>query len=463
MTPGNSPSVTVYVLCYNYGRFLADAIESVRSQVLPEWELIILDDGSTDNTQEILNQFRADPRIRMLANEGHHGLRGSANRCIRESRGKYVLRLDADDLLHPHCLDAFWREATRSPDASVFFSDYYYIDEAGEVLGVEAFRDGERASTFPPHGSGSFVRKDTFELIGFYDASLDTEIAGAAGHGQELWLKVRRAGLRVQHVPLPLFLYRQHGPSVSSDAGRLIRAQGEVKRRVARELAEKETFVAVLPVRNTHEDMPNLPFMTLEGKTLLERAVCAAQETPSISQTLVTTDSADVADFMQSHFPDVQTYVRPPELRAPTTPIRDVLRDVVSRAELSDEEILCVLSVQTPRRTWFHVQKAIDNFLLYDVDSVVAVHEERNPIYQMGPLGLHAVNPAFHNIALRREREAVYIDTGALRVFRAGNLREPAFMGRRIGHSLMAPEDAIQIESRADFYLLDRPVAEASS
>jgi CMP-N-acetylneuraminic acid synthetase len=455
--------VTVYVLCYNYGRFLADAIESVRSQVFPDWELIILDDGSTDNTQEVLDRFRDDPRIRMLANKGHHGLRGSANRCIRESRGKFVLRLDADDLLHPHCLDAFWHEATRSPDVSVFFSDYYYIDEAGDVLGVEAFRDGERASTFPPHGSGSFVRKDTFERIGFYDELLDTVIAGAASHGQELWLKVRRAGLLVQHVPLPLFLYRQHGPSVSSDAGRLIRAQGQVKRRLARELAEKETIVAVLPVKNTHVDMPNLPFMTLDGQTLIERAVSAARETPSVSETLVTTDSLDVTEFMESRFPDVRTVLRPPALRQPTTSIRDVLGDVVSRAELSDEEILCVLSVQTPRRTWFHVQKAIDNFLLYDVDSVVGVHEERNPIYQMGPVGLRAVNPAFHNSRLRREREAVYIDTGALRVFRAGNLREVAFMGRRIGHSLMAAEDAVQIESPADFYLLDQPTVQASS
>src|SRR5205807_2324352 len=227
-----APAVSVYVLCYNYGRFLADALESVRSQVFADWELIVLDDGSTDNTSEVLDRYRDDPRIRILANGGHHGLRGSANRCIRESRGDYVLRLDADDLLHPYCLDAFRREASHSPDVSVFFSDYYYIDEDGEVVGVEAFREGERAATFPPHGSGSFVRRDTFDRIGFYDASLDESVQGAAGHGQELWLKLRQAGLRARHVPLPLFSYRQHGPSVSSNAATLIRAQGEVKRRL---------------------------------------------------------------------------------------------------------------------------------------------------------------------------------------------------------------------------------------
>jgi CMP-N-acetylneuraminic acid synthetase len=203
--------------------------------------------------------------------------------------------------------------------------------------------------------------------------------------------------------------------------------------------------------------------MTLGGRTLLELAVCAAQEAPSVSRVLVTTDSPDVVEFTESRFPDVSTYLRPENLRQPATLIRDVLRDLVARAELSDDAILCLTSVHTPRRTWFHLQKAIDNFLLYDVDSVVAVREERTPVYQMGPYGLRAVNPSFQKGRLRREREAVYIDTGAIRVFRVRNLREPAFMGSRIGHSLMTSEDAIQIESPADFHVLDQPVADGVS
>lgn len=455
MTSERSPAVTVYVLCYNYGRFLPDAIESVRAQIFADWELIVLDDGSTDDTASVLERYGDEPRIRILTNGHHVGLRGSANRCIRESRGSYVLRLDADDVLLPHCFDVFMREATRSPDVSMFFSDYYYIDESGDVIGVEAFLDGARGQTFPPHGSGSFVRRDAFDRIAFYDASLDATVAGAAGHGHELWLKVRQAGLSVQHVPLPLFSYRQHGPTVSSDVGRLIRAQGAVKRRLARDLTTRERVVSLIPVRNTYAEMPDLPFMTTDGQTLIERAVCAAREAPSVSDVLVTTESDEVAAFMASRLPDVRTFVRPPELRRDTASIRDVVADVAARSALSDDVIVCLLSILTPRRTGFHVQKAIDNFLLYDVDSVVAVHEDRNPIYQMGPSGLRPVNGAFHTTRLRREREAVYVDTGAVRVFRVRNLKEAEFMGGRIGHSLMTAEDARQIESPADFDLLD--------
>ena len=455
------PAVSVYVLCHNYGRFLGEALSSVRSQVFPDWELIVVDDGSTDNTRTVLDQFRGDPRIRILENHVRRGLRACANQSIRESRGEFVLRLDADDLLHPHCLDAFWREATRAPDVNVFFSDYYYIDEAGDVLGVEAFPRGDRANTFPPHGSGSFVRKDTFELIGFYDDSLDKQVPGAAGHGQELWLKVLRARLRVQHVPLPLFLYRQHGPSVSSDAGAIIRAQGEVKHRLAGSLSQHERIVGVVPVRNSYLNMPDIVSPAHPGRSLLERAIGAAQETPSVSEVFVTTDSPEVVQFAQSRFPQATTLLRPPTLCQPTTSIRDVLRDLVMRASLSDEVILCLLSVHTPRRTRFHIQKAVDNYLLHDVDSVVAVHEERSPTYQMGPDGLRAVNPSFQ-YGLRREREAVYIDTGTVRVFRAGNLHRRAFLGDRIGHSLIPPEDALEIRSPADMFLLDDPLPAAS-
>jgi CMP-N-acetylneuraminic acid synthetase len=461
MKPGADPRVTVYIVCYNYARFLADAIESVRSQSFPDWELIILNDGSTDDTQEVLNRFRDDPRIRILANGDHHGLRASANRCIRESRGGYVLRLDADDLLHPYCLDAYWRETTRAPDVSVFFSDYYYIDEAGNVQGVEASWQDQRAITFPPHGSGSFVRRDTFDAIGYYDDSLDADLPGAAGHGQELWLKVLHAGLEARHVPLPLFMYRQHGPTVSSDPGRLIRAQGLLKHRLAEKLAKGEKIVAVIPMRDGHLDVPNLPFMKYSGRTLLEGAVEAARDTQSVSEVLVTTDSPDVAKFMASQFPEVTTHLRPQSLRQPTTSIREVLQDLAERAGFGDDVILCLTSVETPRRTGFHIQKAIDNFLLFDVDSVVAVYEERSPIYQRGPHGLRSVNPAFE-YHIRREREAVYVDPGVVRVFRVRNLRNSNFLGTRIGHSLMARDDAVNIRSSADFHLIDQ-VPERSS
>jgi CMP-N-acetylneuraminic acid synthetase len=364
--------------------------------------------------------------------------------------------------LHPYCLESYWREATRAPDVSVLFSDYYYIDEAANVLGVEAALQGKRASTFPPHGSGSFVRRDTFDVIGFYDDSLDAELPGAAGHGQELWLKVLHAGLQVQHVPLPLFMYRQHGPTVSSDPSGLIRAQGVLKRRLAEGLAQGERIVAVIPIRDAHLDVPDLPFMTFSGRTLLEGAVQAAQETPSVSGVFVTTDSSDVVQYMTSRFPDVTTNLRPAALRQPTTSIREVLQDLAEKEGFSDEVILCLTSVETPRRTWFHMQKAIDNFLLYDVDSVIAVYEERNPIYQMGPQGLGAVNPAFQ-YHVRREREAVYIDSGAVRVFRVGNLRSVNFLGTRIGHSLMAREDAVKIKSPAEIHLLDQQVSEGFS
>jgi CMP-N-acetylneuraminic acid synthetase len=452
-----APSVTVYVLCHNYGRFLGEAISSVRSQVFPDWELLIVNDGSTDNTSEVLDEFRDDARIRVLENRQHQGLRASANRSIRESRGSFVLRLDADDLLHPYCLSTYWHEAMRDQDVNVLFSDYYYIDEAGDIVGIEASRRDDRAQTFPPHGSGSFVRRDTFDRIGLYDDSLDADIPGAAAHGQELWLKVLRAGLRARHIPLPLFLYRQHGPSVSSDAGALIRAQGKVKRRLAEGLARDERIVAIIPVRETQLSVPDTDSHGSSAQSLLEGAIRAAQQTQSISDVLVTTDSPEVVQVMRSLHARVPTFLRPTRLRQPTTSIREVLQDLAVRAGLSEDVILCLVGVHIPRRTQVHIQKALDNYLLYDVDSVVAVHEERSPTYQMGSEGLKPVNPSFQ-YGLRREREAVYIDSGAVRVFRVRNLREAHFLGRRIGHSLMPPEDAVKVTSTADVNMFDQPM-----
>ncbi|MGH2693402.1 MAG: glycosyltransferase family 2 protein [bacterium] len=452
MKVDDSPLITVYIPCHNYSRFLRPAVDSVVDQIYSHWELIVIDDGSTDETPEVIAALPKHERFRTFRNREPEGLRVVANRCITMARGSYVLRLDADDLLHAFSLDILVREAMRWPDVAMIFPDYYYIDESGEVIGVETLTGSsgqEVPRSFPPHGAGSLVRKTAFERIGPFDHALTRQ------DGHELWLKLARAGLAARHVPIPLFYYRQHGESLTSDERKVLRARSRVKRRLARSVDMGDTkVVAIVPVKNTYADMPDVPFMRYGGATLLEGAILAAREAPSVDEVVMTTDDPRVAAFSKARFPDVATHVRDPVLREPTVSMRDVLLALVRERTYRDDTVLCLLSVHTPRRTSAHVQKAIDNFLLYDVDSVVAVYEDRSLMYQMGEAGLRALNPG-QQYRLRREREAIYVDTGAVRVFRARNLTHRTFLGRRIGHAVIPREEALQIKSPEDFRFLD--------
>lgn len=91
-------AVTVLMPAYNASKYVAEAIESVLKQSFEDWELIIVDDGSTDNTVDIIRSY-TDSRIRLICNE--HDFIGSLNLGLQEATGKYIARMDADDIMHP--------------------------------------------------------------------------------------------------------------------------------------------------------------------------------------------------------------------------------------------------------------------------------------------------------------------------------------------------------------------------
>ncbi len=103
MSQAASPLVSVCIPLYNSGLYIREAIESVLSQTLTDWELIITDDGSTDGSAQIVASY-SDSRIRYLLNSERLGAEGNWNRCVNEARGKYRKLLCHDDRLYPDCL-----------------------------------------------------------------------------------------------------------------------------------------------------------------------------------------------------------------------------------------------------------------------------------------------------------------------------------------------------------------------
>jgi len=95
-----SPLVTVYITNYNYGRYLSQAIESVLNQTFTDFELIVVDDGSVDDSRDIIRQYQGHPKVRTIFQE-NQGLNKTNNIALRSARGKYIMRLDADDYLDP--------------------------------------------------------------------------------------------------------------------------------------------------------------------------------------------------------------------------------------------------------------------------------------------------------------------------------------------------------------------------
>lgn len=126
--------VSIVMPSYNTAKYIAETVQSVLAQTYQNWELIIVDDCSTDDTNEVVKPFLRDSRIRYLKNEKNSGAAVSRNRALREAKGKWIAFLDSDDLWMPEKLEkqiAFMKEN----GYHFSYTDYMEIDEASRPNG----------------------------------------------------------------------------------------------------------------------------------------------------------------------------------------------------------------------------------------------------------------------------------------------------------------------------------------
>jgi len=177
--------VTVYIPCYNYASFVDRAIRSVIAQTMSDWELIIINDGSTDNTSEIVSKYRDQPKIRIVEQE-NKGLTISNNIALRLANGKYIIRLDADDYFDENILSILSNILDTKPEVGLVFPDYYHIDENGEIIEIvrrKKIREEVELLDLPAHGACTMIRKRCLIELKGYEEEFSCQ------DGYELWIK----------------------------------------------------------------------------------------------------------------------------------------------------------------------------------------------------------------------------------------------------------------------------------
>jgi glycosyltransferase involved in cell wall biosynthesis len=180
--------VSVIVPAYNYARFLPDALESLRAQTYSDWECIVVDDGSTDDTRAVVDAATAkDGRVRYVS-QANAGPSAARNRGISESVGEYIQFLDADDVLPPTKLEAQVRMMETDPSIGIVYSDArFFQDSPTNLLTYRV--PGPRPSTTPGEPSsdpllralihnnimaieGPLIRRSAVTTVGPFEESL---------------------------------------------------------------------------------------------------------------------------------------------------------------------------------------------------------------------------------------------------------------------------------------------------
>ncbi len=215
------PRVSVVVTCYNYGRYVAEAVDSLLNQTFQALEVIVIDDASPDGSAAVIRErYSEHPRVKLILHEKNRGHIASYNEGLATARGEFMGVLAADDFALAR--DAIERQVSAfdaNPRVGFVYSAYAMVDERSQRFrdfqpwpadytrdGFEEFR-ALLGANYVPH-SGTLVRRSAHEQLGWYDPELPH-----AGDW-DLWLRVA-SRYDVGYIAEPLYAYRVHGSNMS--------------------------------------------------------------------------------------------------------------------------------------------------------------------------------------------------------------------------------------------------------
>ncbi len=208
------PRVSVVIPCYNQGQYIRSTLDSVLAQTYNDVEIIVVDDGSTDNTRDQLSSYME--RIQYIR-QPNKGLSGARNTGFQASSGEYVMFLDSDDRLRPDALALMVASLERQADCGLVYCAWQQISSDGQrVLGeVHPGQQGDILKKlllreFFFFASAALLRRPALERVGLFDETLPW------GEDADMWLRLARAGYTFAYLDEPVLQYRVHTGSMTA-------------------------------------------------------------------------------------------------------------------------------------------------------------------------------------------------------------------------------------------------------
>lgn len=222
----SNSSISVVLPVYNGEQYLRQSIQSILNQTHRNWELLLIDDCSTDSTPEIIAEFRdQDTRIKSVRNKKNKRLPGSLNTGFRMAAGEYVTWTSDDNLYKPTAFQEMADHLDNNPDIAFIYADSDIIDEDGNTTEVVEAGDWKKLGLTDVIGGCFMYRRAIHEAVGYYDEN--TYLA----EDLEFELRAMVNGFKFHPMARNLYQYRDHPDSLTNTKSRQIyRIHGQVIR-----------------------------------------------------------------------------------------------------------------------------------------------------------------------------------------------------------------------------------------
>ncbi|MCK4820876.1 glycosyltransferase [bacterium] len=439
--------VTVYITNYNYAKYIRQSIDSVLNQRSRNFELIIIVDGSTDSSRSIIQEYAGNTRVKIIFQD-NKGLNATNNIAFNLARGKYIIRLDADDYLDENTILLLSDKMEKNPELAMVFPDYYMINEDGEIISHEYRHDFTNAVSLydqPAHGACRMVRREVLLDVGGYSEEFQCQ------DGYELWVKII-GQYKIDNRNLPLFYYRQHANSLTSNNDKILKTRCDIIRKhVQNKICEKHHNLCIIPIRADGNENP-LALRSFSGSTLLDITIDQALHAKNIDNVILTTNHERIYAYAKKTLNEkIIVDKRPTSLAALNVPIEKTVNYLLKQyyGELDFPETITILNYEYPLRSSKYIDQSIDVICLYDADSSLSVSKRSRNLYRHTGNGLI---PFSSNTQLRLERDAVYEERGGIHSFRSKSFCENGqLMPGKVTHILLDDISCKMVQSEVDF------------
>ena len=222
---GLYPKITVVMPVYNVEKYLDTAIKSILNQKFTNFEFVIVDDASTDNSVEIINSYQ-DQRIKLIKNNVNLGIPTTRNKCLQESSGEYVAVLDCDDYAYPSRLAEQLEFMENNPDFGMVGSWVELIDENDDLTG-EVWNEDEPSQKIPCRllfhnyfaHSAVLLRRSALDTVKINGEIYRKDYPNAQDY--DLWVRISKK-FKVWNIPKVLIKYRVHSHCISLKSANLV-------------------------------------------------------------------------------------------------------------------------------------------------------------------------------------------------------------------------------------------------
>ena len=370
--------ISIIITNFNYGKFIDRCIRSCLNQnyssglknLNKDYEIILVDDCSTDDSKEKILRYKKFKNFSYIFNKKNIGVAKSANKAIHKSKGKYFVRVDADDYISVNLINILSFFLDENPEFFGVACDYFYVDQHGSQI-------KKILSKETPIACGIMYNKKKFVKYGSYNSKFR--------HREEEELRLRLGDkYKIYNLPFPFYRYRMHKFNKTKSLDYLQNFKDKIFRMSLNKLSLSKkkmlkNIIAIIPARGNSKRFKNKNIHKIKGKPMITYTIDACKNSKLINYIFVSSENKKILEISKKN--RVKTIERPRNLSKDEVFKIDVIKHALLKIEKKlgkKASLVASLQANSPEILSKDIDNSILKLITNDLNEVISVNKNLN-------------------------------------------------------------------------------------